>query len=208
MSTRHESAHLHVSGQALYTDDIPLPSNTLHAAFGLSSIAHGRIRTLDLAPAQSFPGVFAIATAADVPGENNYGSAVHDDPIFAPGLVEYAGAPLFDVAADNYMTARKAACRSQVQYEPLPAILDIRAALAAHATVLPSQRLVRGLPREMLDKAPHRLQDTVHIGGQDHFYLEGQIAIAIPQEDGAMLVHSSTQHPSEVQQIVARALAL
>ena len=94
MSTRHESAHLHVSGQALYTDDIPLPPNTLHAAFGLSTIAHGRIRTLDLAPVQSFPGVVAIATAADVPGENNYGSAVHDDPIFAPGLVEYVGAPL------------------------------------------------------------------------------------------------------------------
>jgi xanthine dehydrogenase large subunit len=207
MSTRHESAHLHVSGQALYTDDIPLPSNTLHAAFGLSSIAHGRIRTLDLAPVQSFPGVFAVATAADVPGENNYGSAVHDDPIFAPGLVEYVGAPLFAVAADTYTTARKAARRAQVTYEPLPAILDIRVALAANATVLPTQRLLRGHPHEVLAKAPHRLKGTVHVGGQDHFYLEGQIAIAVPQEDGAMLVHSSTQHPSEVQQIVAHALS-
>ena len=207
MSTRHESAHLHVSGQALYTDDIPLPSNTLHAAFGLSSIAHGRIRTLDLAPAQSFPGVFAIATAADVPGENNYGSAVHDDPIFAPGLVEYVGAPLFAVAADTYTTARKAARCAKIDYETLPAILDIRGALAAGATVVPTQRLVRGRPHEALVGAPHRLKGTVHIGGQDHFYLEGQVAIAVPQEDGAMLIHSSTQHPSEVQQIVARALA-
>ena len=207
MSTRHESAHLHVSGQALYTDDIPLPSNTLHAAFGLSSIAHGRIRTLDLAPVQSFPGVFAIATAADVPGENNYGSAVHDDPIFAPGLVEYVGAPLFAVAADTYTTARKAARCAKVDYEPLPAILDIRVALAANAMVLPTQRLVRGRPHEVLAKAPHRLRGTVHVGGQDHFYLEGQIAIAVPQEDGAMLIQSSTQHPSEVQQIVAHALA-
>src|SRR5690242_5136142 len=114
MSTRHESAHLHVSGQALYTDDIPLPSNTLHAAFGLSAIAHGRIRALDLEPVRSFPGVVAIATSADVPGENNYGSAVHDDPIFAPGLVEYVGAPLFAVAADTYTTARKAARRVKV----------------------------------------------------------------------------------------------
>jgi len=207
MSTRHESAHLHVSGQALYTDDIPLPSNTLHAAFGLSSIAHGRIRTLDLAPVQSFPGVFAIATAADVPGENNYGSAVHDDPIFAPGLVEYVGAPLFAVAADTYTTARKAARCAKVDYEPLPAILDIRVALAANAMVLPTQRLVRGRPHEVLAEAPHRLRGTVHVGGQDHFYLEGQIAIAVPQEDGAMLIQSSTQHPSEVQQIVAHALA-
>lgn len=207
MSTRHESAHLHVSGQALYTDDIPLPANTLHAAFGLSSIAHGRIRTLDLAPVETFPGVFAIATAADVPGENNYGSAVHDDPIFAPGLVEYVGAPLFAVAADTYATARKAARCAKVDYEPLPAILDIRVALAANATVLATQRLVRGRPQEALAEAPHRLKGTVHIGGQDHFYLEGQIAIATPQEDGAMLIQSSTQHPSEVQQIVAHALA-
>src|SRR3569833_3142642 len=207
MSTRHESAHLHVSGQALYTDDIPLPSNTLHAAFGLSSIAHARIRTLDHAPVQSFPGVFAIATAADVPGENNYGSAVHDDPIFAPGLVEYVGAPLFAVAADTYTTARKAARCAKIDYETLPAILDIRGALAAGATVVPTHRLVRGRPHEALVGAPHRLKGTVHIGGQDHFYLEGQVAIAVPQVDGAMLIHSSTQHPSEVQQIVARALA-
>jgi xanthine dehydrogenase large subunit len=207
MSTRHESAHLHVSGLAQYTDDIPLPANTLHAAFGLSSIAHGRIRTMDLSPVQAFPGVFAVATAADVPGENNYGSAVHDDPIFAPGWVEYVGAPLFAVAADTFTTARKAARLARVDYEPLPAILDIRAALAANTTVLPTQRLARGRPHEALAQAPHRLKGTVQVGGQDHFYLEGQIAIAVPQEDGAMLVHSSTQHPSEVQQIVAHALA-
>jgi xanthine dehydrogenase large subunit len=207
MSTRHESAHLHVSGRALYADDIPLPANTLHAAFGMSTMAHGRIRAMDLAPVLDLPGVVAVATAADVPGENNYGSAVHDDPIFAPGLVQYAGQPLFAVVADSYTTARKAACLARVDYEPLPAILDIRAALAAQAAVLPTQHLVRGRPAEELARAPHRMQGTVHIGGQDHFYLEGQIAIAIPQEDGAMLVHSSTQHPSEVQQIVAHALA-
>jgi xanthine dehydrogenase large subunit len=206
MSPRHESAHLHVSGRALYADDIPLPANTLHAAFGLSTIAHGQIRAIDLTPVREFPGVVAIAVAADVPGENNYGSAVHDDPIFAPDLVQYVGQPLFAVAADSYTAARKAARRARVDYEPLPAILDIRAALAAQTTVLPTQRLTRGRPREALAEAPHRMQGTVHIGGQDHFYLEGQIAIAVPLEDGAMLVHSSTQHPSEVQQIVAHAL--
>ena len=207
MTIRHESAHLHVSGRALYADDIPLPANTLHAAFGMSTIAHGRIQTLELGAVLESPGVVTVATAADVPGENNYGSAVHDDPIFAPDLVQYAGAPIFAVAATTYTAARKAARRATVEYEPLPAILDIRSALAAQATVLPTQLITRGNPLEALARAPHRLQGTVHVGGQDHFYLEGQIAIAVPQEDGAMLVHSSTQHPSEVQQIVAHALA-
>jgi xanthine dehydrogenase large subunit len=202
----HDSAHLHVSGHATYADDIALPAGALHGAFGLSGLAHGRIRRLDLTALEALPGVASIVTAADVPGENNYGAAVHDDPIFAADLVQYAGQPVFAVAADSYATARKAARRARIEYEPLPAILDIRAALAAGTAVLPSQRLLRGTPHEVLARAPHRLSGTVQMGGQDHFYLEGQIAIAIPQEDRGMLVVSSTQHPSEVQQIVAHAL--
>ena len=202
---RHDSAHLHVSGRALYADDIPLPANALHAAFGLSSIAHGRIRAMDLAPLQRMPGVMAVAAAGDVPGDNNY-SPHHDDPIFAQGLVQYAGQPLFAVAANSHAAARKAARAGRIEYEPLPAILDIRAALAAHSHVLPSAHLVRGRPHDILSQATHRLRGSLCIGGQDHFYLEGQIAIAIPQEDGTMLVHSSTQHPTEVQQIVAHAV--
>jgi xanthine dehydrogenase large subunit len=204
---RHDSAHLHVSGRALYADDIALPAHALHAAFALSGIAHGRIRALDLTLPLSMPGVAAIAAAADVPGENNYGSVLHDDPIFAESLVQYAGQPLFAVAASSYACARRAARSARVDYEPLPALLDIRAALAAQSYVLPSERVLRGRPDEMLAQAPRRLRGTLYIGGQDHFYLEGQIAIAVPQEDGAMLIHSSTQHPSEVQQIVAHALA-
>jgi xanthine dehydrogenase large subunit len=203
----HDSARLHVTGQARYADDIPLPANALHAAFGLSSIAHGRIRALDLAPLQAMPGVVAVAAAPDIPGENNYGGAHHDDPVFAPGLVQYAGQPLFAVAASSFLSARKAARCARIEYEPLPAILDIASALAAQSYVLPSERLVRGRPHEVLAQAPHRRRGTVCIGGQDHFYLEGHIAIALPQEDGAMLIHSSTQHPSEVQQVVAHVLA-
>ena len=202
----HDSAHLHVSGRALYCDDLPLPANTLHAAFGTSKVAHGRIRKLDLSAVAASTGCVALAVAADIPGENNYGGVVHDDPIFAEGLVQYHGQPLFAVAATSYNAARKAAARVQVDYEVLPAILDIRAALAASSFVIPSQRLVRGSPDEALQRAPHRLQGTVVIGGQDHVYLEGQIAVALPQEDGVMLVHSSTQHPTEVQHIVAHAL--
>jgi xanthine dehydrogenase large subunit len=203
---RHDSAHLHVSGRALYADDIPLPANALHAAFGMSTLPHGRIRQMDLGPVLQMPGVTAVTVAADVPGENNYGSVLHDDPIFADRLVQYVGQPLFAVAAISYTAARKAARAAVVDYEPLPAILDVRSALAAQSYVLPTERLLRGRPHEILRNAPHRLSGTVRIGGQDHFYLEGQIAIATPQEDGTMLVVSSTQHPSEVQQIVAHAL--
>ena len=203
----HESARLHVSGRALYADDIALPADTLHASFGISSIAHGRIRTLDLGPVLSMPGVASVAVAQDIPGENNYGSVLHDDPIFADSLVQYAGQPLFAVAASSHVAARKAARRARVDYEPLPAILDIRSALAAHSYVLPTEHLVRGSPDDVLARSARRLRGTVTIGGQDHFYLEGQIAIAVPHEDGAMLIHSSTQHPSEVQQLVAHALA-
>ena len=202
----HDSAELHVSGEALYCDDIPVPANTLHAAFGISTIAHGRVRELDLSRVASAPGVVTVASPTDVPGENNYGSVVHDDPIFAEGLVQYAGQPLFAVAATTYRAARKAASLARVEYDELPAILDVRSALAARSYLMPSERIVRGTPHEMLEKAPHRRRGSVTIGGQDHFYLEGQIALALPQEGGGMLVHSSTQHPTEVQIIVAHAL--
>ena len=203
---RHDSAHLHVSGRAIYADDIPLPANALHAAFGLSTIAHGRVTNLNLDAVSKADGVIGIALPSDIPGENNYGSVVHDDPIFADGLVQYAGQPLFAVAATSYKIARQAARLAEVSYDELPAILDIRTALERESYVLPTQRALHGKPSEVLLQARRRLQGTVIIGGQDHFYLEGQIAIAIPQEDGGMLIHSSTQHPSEVQAIVARAL--
>jgi xanthine dehydrogenase large subunit len=204
----HDSAHLHVTGQALYCDDIPMPANALHAAFGISAVPHARVTGVDLTSVVATPGVIATALPADIPGENNYGGAVHDDPIFADGLVQYAGQPVFAVAATSYTLARKAVRFARITYDELPAILDIRAALAAESYVLPSRRMMRGTPGAVLASSPHRLQGTVVIGGQDHFYLEGQIAIAIPQEDDAMLIHSSTQHPTEIQHIVADALGL
>ncbi len=204
----HESAHLHVSGEALYADDIALPPATLHAAFGVASIAHGRVRKLDLAAVRKAPGVLAVLTAKDVPGENNCAPVIHDDPIFADGLVQYAGQTLFAVAADSHDAARRAARLARVDYEPIAAILDIRDAIAKKSFVSPTQSIVRGDPKGKLASAPHRLQGTLELGGQDHFYLEGQIAIALPQEDGAILIVSSTQHPTEVQNLVAHALRL
>ena len=204
----HESAHLHVSGEAVYADDIGLPANALHAALGVSTVAHARIRSIDLTAVREAPGVVDIACASDVPGENNFGPVLKDDPIFAESMVEFAGQALFGVAATSYQAARRAARLARVQYEELPAILDVRQALAAGSFVLPTQRLRRGNPDIALAQAPHRLKGSLAIGGQEHFYLEGQIAVALPQEDGTMLVHSSTQHPTEVQHLVAHALGV
>ena len=205
---RHESAHLHVTGEAQYTDDIPLPPNTVHAALGMSAVAHGTLRSVDLSDVMTSPGAIAIATAEDIPGENSCGPILEDDPIFATDRVAYAGQSLFAVGADSYDRARRAAQRAKVQIDALPAILDVRSALAARSFVIPSQTLVHGDPHGQLRRAQHRLRDSVEIGGQDQFYLEGQIAVALPQEDGAILVYSSTQHPTEVQHKVADALGL
>ncbi len=204
----HESAHLHVSGGAVYADDIGLPANALHAALGLSTVAHARIRPMDLTAVREAPGVVDVACAADVPGENNFGPVLKDDPIFAESVVEFAGQALFGVAAISYQAARRAAQLARVQYEELPAILDVRQALAAGSFVLPTQRLRRGNPELALTQAPHRLKGSLAIGGQEHFYLEGQVAVALPQEDGTMLVYSSTQHPTEIQHLVAHALGV
>lgn len=204
----HESAHLHVSGRATYVDDIELPANTLHAAFGMSTVAHARIRSMDLAPVETSPGVVAVVAAADVPGKNNFGPIHDDDPIFAPGLVQCVGQSLFAVAATSYDAARRAATTAKVDYEILPAILDIPSALAAQSFVLPTERIVRGDAPAALARAAHRLNGKLVIGGQDHFYLEGQVCAAVPLEDGTMRVYSSTQHPTEVQHLVAHALHL
>ncbi len=206
VASRHDSAHLHVSGEARYADDIPLPAGSLHAALGMSTVAHGRIRSMDLTAVRTALGVVCVITAADVPGHNSYGPILDDDPIFADDLVQCVGQSLFAVAATSTDAARRAARLAKIEYEELPAILDIRGALAQKSFVIPTQKLSRGEPRTGLAAAPHRLKGTVEMGGQDHFYLEGQVAIAIPQEDGAMLVHSSTQHPTEVQHKVGEAL--
>jgi xanthine dehydrogenase large subunit len=205
---RHESAHLHVSGEALYTDDIAVPRGTLYAAVGTSAQAHARIRSLDLAAVRAAPGVVAVLTAADIPGENNHGPVVHDDPIFAQELVEYAGQSLFAVVATSTEAARRAARLARVDYEELPAILDIPTALGRRSFILPTRTLRRGDPDARMKEAPHHLSGGFSIGGQDHFYLEGQIALALPGEDGTMHVVSSTQHPSEVQRLVAHCLRL
>jgi len=204
----HDSALLHVSGEALYTDDLAEPVGTLHVALGVSPIPHGKLTAIDLAATRATPGVVLVVTAADIPGENDVGPIVRDDPIFADGIVEFAGQPVFAVAADNVNCARRAAKLAHMTIEPLPALLTIEDAMAAQSFVLPPAHVTRGEPAGALAMAPRRLAGTAQVGGQDHFYLEGQIALAIPGENRGMHIYTSTQHPGEVQQMVARALGI
>ncbi|GAB0118265.1 xanthine dehydrogenase molybdopterin binding subunit [Acidisoma sp. 7E03] len=205
----HESARLHVAGRAAYIDDLPEPRGLLHAALGLSTEAHARILALDLSAVRTAPGVVAVITAADVPGINDIGPIFTGDPIFAGDVTEYHGQSLFAVAARTRAEARAAVRLGRVTYEPLPAILTLDDALKREdARVAPSRLMRRGHPDMAIARSPHRLRGTLRIGGQDHFYLEGQIAFAQPGEQGDMTILSSTQNPSEVQHLVARALGI
>jgi xanthine dehydrogenase large subunit len=208
VSRPHESAELHVLGQATYTDDIPELQGTLHAALGLSSKAHARITAMDLAPVRNAQGVVAVYTAADIVGTNDCGPIIHDDPILAVEEVMYVGQPIFIVVADTHDNARRAARKALVSYEELPAIFTPQEAKAAGSYVLPPMQLKRGDYQAAFETAPRVVKGQLFVGGQEQFYLEGQIAYAIPKEDNAMLVQCSTQHPSEMQHVVAHAIGV
>ena len=207
----HESAHLHVAGAAPYTDDIPELSGTLHAALGLSPVAHGILRAVDLARVRAMPGVVDVFTAAGIPGDNECGALVKDDPILAgePGAtLRYLGQPVYAVVATTRDAARRAGAiaREVITLEALTPILTPQAAHLAGQYVVPPMHLSRGDAEAALSSAPHRFQMPLDVGGQEQFYLEGQISYAVPQEDGGMKVYCSTQHPSEMQHLVAHAL--
>ncbi len=207
-SRPHESAALHVSGEARYTDDLPELRGTLHAALGLSPVARGRLLGVDRTALLTLPGVVAVLTADDIPGENNCGPLLHDDPILAASELRYLGQPVFAVIATERELARRAAAQAArfIQCEALPPVLTALEAHAAGQYVVPPMHLQRGDPAATLAAAPHRWQGEWSVGGQEQFYLEGQISYALPQEDAALLLHCSTQHPSEMQQLVAHAL--
>jgi xanthine dehydrogenase large subunit len=203
----HDSGHKHVSGEAVYIDDIPEPPGTLQLYAAQSDRAHARILKLDLSSVRAAPGVVAVLTAADIPGVNDVSPiGKHDDPIFATDKVEFAGQVLFAVAAETLDAARAAAKLAVIEYENLPPILSVDAALAKQSFVLDTYEMRRGDAKSAIESAPQRLKGRIDIGGQDHFYLEGQVSLAIPMEDGDVLVHCSTQHPSEVQHLIAHAL--
>src|SRR5258706_7742408 len=210
----HESAHLHVTGEATYIDDMPELAGTLHAALGLSPVARGRITGLALERIRALPGLVAVLSAADIPGPNDCGSIVHDDPILAEGEVRYVGQPVLAVIATTRDAARRAAARAKeaIRIDVQPPVLTPQEAHAKGQYVLPPMHLARstreGGATAAIAGAPHTLRGTLDVGGQEQFYLEGQISYAIPKESDGMLVHCSTQHPSEMQLLVAHALKL
>ena len=207
---RHDSAIKHVTGSAEYCDDIAEPVGTLHAYLGLSTRAHALLRDVDLDAVRAAPGVVGVLTAGDIPGVNDVSPTGRDDePIFATERVEFWGQPMFAVVADTRDTARRAAKLARVTYEDLPHALDPEAAQAAGmGYVTPPLTLKRGDAGTAMNNAKHRIKGKLRVGGQDHLYLEGHIAFAIPGEDEDVLIHSSTQHPTEAQHMVAHVLGV
>jgi xanthine dehydrogenase large subunit len=202
----HDSGPRHVSGEALYIDDIPEPPGLTHLYVGQSSRAHARVTRLDLANVRAAPGVVAVLTPADVPGKNDISPFAGDDPLFADGEVRFMGQPLFCVVGETLPKARAAAGLAVVEYEDLPARLDIAAARTAGAHIEPTQVMRLGDARAAIAAAPHRVSGTLGVGGQEHFYLEGQVALVVPGEGGDLHVWTSTQHPTETQHVLARVL--
>jgi len=207
---RHDSAHKHVSGQAVYIDDMPEPAGLLHGCLGLGTVAHGTITSIDLTAVRAAPGVVDVLTAKDVPGENDISpTGRHDEPVLADGKVQFHGQPVFCVIAETREQARRACRLAKVAYEELPAIVDVAGLDTINGKlVTPPLTLKRGDAANAIAKAPRRLKGQMRIGGQDHFYLESQIAMAVPGEDQDVTIYSSTQHPSEVQHMVSHALGV
>ena len=213
ISRPHESAHLHVAGEATYIDDIPELAGTLHCALGLSPVANGTLTAMVLEKIRALPGVVDVLSARDIPGKNDCGSIVHDDPILCDGEIRYLGQPVFAVLATTRDAARRAAAKARdvLTVQAAPPVLTPQQAHAKGQYVLPPMHLVRetnGGAKAAIANAPHRLKSTFEVGGQEQFYLEGQISYAIPTEGGGMHVYCSTQHPSEMQHLVAHALKL
>ena len=207
-STFHESAYAQVAGAATYVDDIPEIKGTLYAAPILSSVAHGKLLGIDITATLAMPGVVDVVLPADIPGDAMLAAFAHDEPVFAHSVVEHVGQVLGLVIAESVMQARWAARKVVCRIEPLPALLNVHDALKAQSFVLPPVSVKRGDADAALQVAHHTLHGQLEVGGQEHFYLEGQVAYALPQEQRQWLIYSSTQHPGEVQHWVAHALGI
>ena len=205
----HDAAPLHVTGEARYTDDIPLPAGALHLAFGQSSCAHGEITAIDLAAVRAAEGVVAVFSAEDWPEMPDCSPSLGDEPLLATGEVHFVGQPVFLVVAESHLAARRAARLGRITYAERPALLTLDQALAANSRFEGGPVIwSRGDAASAIATAPHVIEADFEVGGQEHFYLEGQVAAALPQEGGDMVVYSSTQHPTEIQHKVAHALHL
>jgi xanthine dehydrogenase large subunit len=208
VSRPHESARAQVAGAATYVDDMPEVRGTLHAAPILSTVAHGRLLRVDVSAALAMPGVVDVVLSQDIPGDPMLAAFAGDEPVFALETVQHIGQVIGLVIAQTVMQARRAARKVQLTIEALPAILSVHKALEEKSYVLPPVFVRRGDADAALATSTHTLSGTLEVGGQEHFYLEGQVAYVLPQEQNQWVVHSSTQHPGEVQHWVAHALGL
>ncbi len=206
MDHPHESAELHVTGEAVYVDDIAIPA--LAGLVVTSPLAHARIVSFDLTAARAVPGVHAVLSHRDVPGHNQMGPVVQDEPCLAEAEVLCCGQAVFLVAAETEDQCRRAASLITVHYDPLPAILTIDEAIAANSMLGSPRSVSRGDVEAALRSSPHRIQGELRTGAQEHWYLESQAALCIPGEQGTMSVHASSQNPSETQTLVAEVLGI
>lgn len=204
----HDSAAMQVSGEAQYIDDRLEFPNQLHLYARQSERAHARITKLDVSPCYEFDGVTLAITAKDVPGQLDIGPILAGDPLLADGKVEYVGQVVLAVAANDLVTARKAAMAAIIEYEDLPTILSVEEALEKKHFVTESHTQQRGDSAAGLANAKHVIEGSLHIGGQEHFYLETQVSSVVPTEDGGMMVFTSSQHPTEIQKLVASVLGV
>ena len=204
----HDSAEPHVRGSATYVDDIREPAGTLYIAPGYAGATCGRVRSVDLDSVRRAPGVVAVLLASDIPGANECSPSVGGDPILADTEILFHGQAVFAVAATSRREARRAARLARIDVEEDVPIVDVEPGARAGRQVLPPYEFRRGTPGNAIEASPRIHEGTVRIGGQEHFYLEGQVALAIPGEAGEMFLHSSTQHPSDVQRLVARMLGV
>ncbi|MBT9551494.1 MAG: molybdopterin-dependent oxidoreductase, partial [Hydrogenophaga sp.] len=204
----HESARAQVAGAATYIDDIPEVRGTLHAAPVCSPVAHGRLKGIDATAALALPGVRAFIGVTDIPGDTTLAAFAHDEPVFAMDTVQFLGQVGGLIVADDALTARRAARLVTWAIEALDPVLTVHEAHALESYVLPPVHVTRGDAQAALKRAPHQLEGAFEVGGQEHFYLEGQIAYVLPLEQQQWWVHSSTQHPGEVQHWVSHALGL
>ena len=207
-SLAHDSGHKHVWGEAIYVDDMREPPGTLQIYIAMSERAHAVLKRLEVAKVRSAPGVAIVLTHKEVPGVNDVSPFAGDDPMFADGLVQYCGQSLFAVAADTIAEARAAARLAVVEYLDKPALLTVDEAMEARSFLEPPYTLARGDAKAAIAAAPQVLEGRCYVGGQEHFYLEGQVAFAVPGEDEDVTVHCSSQHPSEIQHKVARVLGV
>lgn len=202
----HDSARKHVSGEAIYVEDQPPFHKQYFACIGGSEIAHGKVTKLNLKRVKKAPGVIDVITAADIPGALDIGAVFAGDPLLADESIEYFGQPIFAVLATSHKLARQAATLAEIEYQQFEPVLELREAIDKQFYVRPPHAMKRGETQQAFENAPHRIRSSMAVGGQEHFYLEGQVSIALPGEEGTMTIYTSTQNPTETQKLVANVL--